>query len=86
MQVVMATGMAEDGEAAVTMFTLAIGALGSDSARATEMILTVGAGPPLGMFGFAATRITDHFSCAIAENIPAIAASIGMQDGAAVRE
>ena len=36
-QVVVATGMAEDGEAAVTMFTLAIGALGSDSAGATEM-------------------------------------------------
>ena len=55
-------------------------------AGAMEMILTVGAGPPLDMFGFAATRITDHLSCAIAENIPAIAASIGMQDGAAVRE
>jgi hypothetical protein len=58
-QVVMATGMAEDGEAAVTMFTLAIGALGSDSVGATEMILTVGAGLPLGTFGFAVTRITD---------------------------
>jgi hypothetical protein len=43
----------------VTMLTLAIGALGSDSAGATEMILTVGAGLPLGTFGFAVTRITE---------------------------
>ena len=58
-QDVTAIGMAEGGEVAVTMPTVAIGALGSDSAGATEMILTVGAGLLLGMFGFVATRITE---------------------------
>jgi hypothetical protein len=59
-QVVMATGMVEDGKAAVIISTLAIAALGSDSAGAMEMILTVGAGLPPATFGFAATPITDH--------------------------
>ena len=62
MQVVTATGVAEDGKAAAIMSTLAIGALGSDSAGAMEMILTVGAGPLLGTFGFVVTRTIDRSS------------------------
>jgi hypothetical protein len=56
----MAPGMAEDGEAAATISTLAIGALGSDSVGAMEMIVTAGAGLRLGMSGFAATRTTEE--------------------------
>jgi hypothetical protein len=56
----MATGMAEDGEAAATISTLAIGALGSDSVGAMEVTLTVGDGLPLDMFGFVVTRITER--------------------------
>jgi hypothetical protein len=56
----MAPGMAEDGEAAATIIsTLAIGALGSDSVGAMEMIVTAGAGLRLGTFGFAVTLITE---------------------------
>jgi hypothetical protein len=58
-RVVIATGTAQDGKAAAIMSTLAIGALGSDSAGAMEMILTVGAGLLPAMFGFAVTRITE---------------------------
>jgi hypothetical protein len=58
-RVVTVTGAAQDGTAAAIMSTLAIGALGSDSAGAMEMILTVGVGLLPAMFGFAVTRITE---------------------------
>ena len=58
-RVVTAIGTAQDGKGAATISTLAIGALGSDSVGAMEMILTVGAGPLPAMCGFAITRITE---------------------------
>ncbi len=58
-RVVTATGTAQDGKGAATISTLAIGASGSDSAGAMEMILTVGAGLLPVMFGFAVIRTTE---------------------------